>query len=166
MAVLTKNPLRMVGGCINSGNINTGEVQTVRGGGQKCGVWSGSLSVGTAVGFNVVNSSGGQVLLVSGQGRLNSILPHINMQSGQPVYFYDAVAIVQSGTTVSGQIILASIPATYQGSWNSGYPQVLVNNGQPFNVDAPFFSGLCASILSGAPGFTVSYTPDTEPAFG
>lgn len=158
----------MVGGTINSGNVNTGEIQTIRGGGQKCGLWSGTLTAGGngVVGFNIVNASGGHAQLVSGPGRLNSIQPYV-LTSGSPVFFYDAQSITLSGVSVSGQNILATIPSAWQASFASGNTPSVMFAGQPFNVDIPFFSGLCVSCPpAGGTGFTVTYTPDTEPNFG
>ncbi len=171
MAWQTKNPERILGGNPVSGGVNTGEQQHVRGGSYKAVVLSGALTpivVGGSPGITVpvvaVAALSMNAVLFSGAGRLNSILPHQQLTSGLPVYFYDAASSV-SGLNVSGQSITALIPPTWIGGAVSGYPSNgMPWNGEPIRPDMPFYSGLCVSAPSGTPGFVVSWTPDTVPA--
>lgn len=173
MSIATRSPLRMVGGNVNSGNVNTGELMTIRGGSQHGCIYSGTINAGGngVVGFGIQNASGGHVQLWSGPGRLNTVQPHVQLQSGVAVFFYDAGAITLSGISTSGFPILGTIPATYPGGYligaaGVGFQPSVAFAGQPFNVDIPFSSGLCAAIPSGSPGFTCSWTPETNPLFG
>lgn len=164
MSVSTRSPSRMLGAQPNSGSPNTGEFLQVRGGAQKAVIWSGSLLVNSAAFGGVPGgvSSGGHILIWSGAGRLNSVLPHTTMVSGIPVFFYDAVGPTISGVSVSGQNLLGVLPTPYQPYLVSGATPPWQWN---YPLDAVFLSGLCAAIPSGTPGFTVTFTPDTSPNF-
>src|SRR3990167_196340 len=112
MSFSTRSPLRVGGANFNSGAPSTGEVNVTRGGQFTAVIWSGALNpslVGCQTG---AIASGNNVQLVSGMGRLNTIMPHSFLTSGQPVYFYDAAAITVSGVSVSGQRIIGIIPNT------------------------------------------------------
>lgn len=163
MSFGTKNPLRFMGANV-SGAPNTGELLTVRGGTRRCTVWSGSLAVTPAAG-TFLNSSGGQIQFWSGPGRLNSIVPLSNSQSGLPTFFYDANAIAVSGVVglPSGFIGAGSLSTQYLAAAASGVFQVAQIPSEPFRPDCPFFNGLCASIASGTNGFTVTWTPEVDP---
>ncbi len=137
-------------------------VQTVARGTKTACVWSGSILTNAALaGAPGAVQSGGHILLFSGAGRLNTIIPHALLTSGQPVTFYDAGTISASGISVSGQIFLGIIPFAMRSPLValSGNQGVTVPWQDQIQVDMPFFSGLCAAAASGAPGFTVSYTP-------
>ena len=157
MSTPTKNPVFYGYTPRTSGDVFTGEIQTVRGGGRTSCVMSGSLltnaALTTAPG---AVQSGGHILLFSGGGRLNSILQHqgVLSLSGVAVNFYDAAGPTVSGVSVSGQRIIAVLNAP-QGQ--SGQ----FNTTALANLDMPFASGLCVSAPSGTPGFTVSFTPET-----
>lgn len=168
MSVATRSPFRMVGGNVNSGNVNTGELLTVRGGVQRAVIWSGSIAAGTngVIGQGIYQASGGHVIFQSGPGRLNTITPTVQVSGSASVFFYDAGAIAASGISVSGLPIIGVIPANPPPSFTSGYQSVIPFGGQPLNVDMPFSSGLCAAINSGTPGFSITWTPETNPAFG
>jgi len=165
----------MVGGQPLSGGAvpNTGEIPHIRGGSMKAAILSGGLAVSLPIlGVSGGVSSGGHAQIwagTSGQGagRLNSVMLHTQMQSGQSVVFYDASTIAVSGVSVSGQAILGVVP----GPWTLG---VLTGSGMlpviwtgaPYNFDSPFLSGLCVAVPSGAPGFTCTFTPDSSPPIG
>lgn len=164
-ATPTKSPCFVAGTNRASGDVGTGELQTVRGGGRCACVLSGSLLVTPNVGGPPgITSSGGHILFFSGAGRLNSVLPQVTMSGGLAVYFYDAATLAPSGTSVSGQKIIGVIPAFTMVALSGAGAQVPFT-GQPFNVDMPFTSGLCAAIPSGTPGFTVSWTPEAAPTY-
>ena len=166
MSFSTRSPLRVGGANFNSGAPSTGEVNVTRGGQFTAVIWSGALNpslVGCQTG---AIASGNNVQLVSGMGRLNTIMPHSFLTSGQPVYFYDAAAITVSGVSVSGQRIIGIIPNTMRAPLValSGNPVTTIAWEDRMIVDIPFSSGLCVSAASGAPGFTCSYTVETGTA--
>lgn len=159
MSVSTRNPLRMAGANLASGNVNTGELSFNRGGAQAGCFYSGAFLQGTAAAPGSLGS-GGNYLLVSGAGRLNTVAIHQNIQvlSGVAITFYDSAVIKLSGVAVSasGQRILTT---TIAPGGVSGQQTLSNVNMQ---VDAPFQSGLCVEALSGAPGFTWTYTPEAN----
>ncbi len=161
MSLSTRNPLRLVGGNLNSGFAGTGEVMWTRGGQQTATIYSGIIAgAGLTAAPGAVNV-GSDTLFFSGAGRLNTIIPLVQA-SGAAVVFYDAVAPVSGGPIyASGHKQLGVLPAnTLQGG--AGYG---VFGAGPLNipVDVPFFSGLCAGIRSGCAAFTISFTPETNP---
>jgi hypothetical protein len=163
MSTPVKNPTFLAGTPRSSGDVQTGEVSWTRGGNRTSCVWSGSLLTNAALtGAPGAVQSGGQILLFSGAGRLNSVVVHQFMQSGQPVWFYDAAGPTVSGVSVSGQRIIAVVPGTSPANPGvaSGQFQVSVQWSHYLQPDAPFQSGLCAGAASGSPGFTVSYIPE------
>ena len=147
-----KKPCFIDGTPRSSGDVQTGEIQHVRGGGRAFTNFSGT-------------AAGNDVLIYSGAGRLNSILQHTQMQSGQTVYFYDSAIATSGGPfAASGHKIVGILPATWsQGAPGSG--AINQQTGQPLNVDFPFQSGLVAATRSGTPGFSVSYTVENSIAF-
>ena len=162
MSLQTRKPLRMGGANFASGNPNTGELMFTRGGGQNACLWSGALAPSLAGCPAGAVTSGGNTMLFSGAGRLNSILPHALLTSGQPVFFYDSSIITVSGISVSGQKLIGFIPATYRAPLTpiSGQYAVTIPWQDKIDCDMPFTSGLCVSAPSGAPGFTISFTPE------
>jgi len=167
MSVSTKSPLSTVGGQLYSGAPRTGEFQHVRGGALSVSVQSGSLL--TTAAFTTCApgavASGGHILFFSGAGRLNNVLPINTVQSGAPVFFYDAAALAASGTSVSGQRVLGVLPTPHQAYMVAGFQS---GGGNPpwqwrYDMDTPYTSGLCAAIPSGCPGFTVNFTPEVIP---
>lgn len=134
-----------------SGDIQTGEIATTRGGGRvisQSGMFSGNPD--------------GSIAIFSGvAGRLNTVYLHQTpgntwSQSGVVVTFFDAGTIPLSGGPfpISGHKLVAQLNAPYG---LSGQP---IQVGK-FEVDMPFQSGLWARAASGAPGFSVSVTPET-----
>ncbi len=165
-----KKPCFVAGTPRSSGGPGTGEISVTRGGMQTACVWSGNILSNTALtAAPGAVQSGGNVLFYSGAGRLNTVLPHSFLTSGQPVFFYDAGTPTVSGISVSGCKIIGIIPGNYPAPLAvlSGNVQFTRTWQDKLDVDMPFFSGLCASAPSGAPGFTLSYSPEVfEPAFG
>lgn len=147
----------------SSGDVFTGEIQFVRGGGRGACIWSGALLPNLTATPSGSLASGGHVILYAGAGRLNHAFPQVLMTSGLPVFFYDAGAIAPSGTSVSGQKLIGILPPTFAGA-QSGNP-TSINPGVPISYDFPFNSGLCAAVPSGTPGFSVSFTPEVSAAF-
>lgn len=157
MSVTSRSPLRMAGANIHSGSVDTGEFMHVRGGGQAATIYSGAFGPAlTGVPGGIV--SGGNVLIFSGGGRLNSVLVHQNVLalSGVAISFYDAGVIKLSGVSIaaSGAKVLGVVGAAggVSGQFN------LAQNS--ITLDSPFQSGLCVEALSGAPGFTTTWTPE------
>lgn len=150
MAAPIRDPGFMAGTPRSSGDVQTGEVMVTRGGGRvvsASGMFSGNPD--------------GIVSLYSGQaGRLNSVYLHqtpgnIWSQSGIAVTFFDAGNVPLSGGPfpISGHKLIAVLNAA---TGNSGQ---ITTTGK-FEVDMPFQSGLWARAASGAPGFSVSITPE------
>jgi hypothetical protein len=105
------------------------------------------------------------VLIVSGQGRLNTVMANVQMQSGQQVTFYDSNVATSGGPfPASGHIFLGRIKPTWDGTTpgvlsGAVLAPVLVSEF-PQQYDVPFSGGLCFHTTSGAPGFTVTYTSE------
>ena len=143
-----------VAGASASGDPQTNEVATTRGGSRTACVWSGSILTNAALtGAPGAVQSGNSILFYAGAGRLNTVFQHqaILTLSGVAVTFYDAGAVTASGTSVSGQRFLGILnsPGGVSGQ---------LTLQAPFDFGTPFTSGLCASAPSGTPGFTLSYT--------
>lgn len=156
-----------------SGDLKTGEIQHVRGGGRCASLYSGALFSGTtqpAAGTNLVQlSNAGEMLFWSGAGRLNSVTVLAMMQSGQAVVFYDSAVLTSGGPfAASGHKILGRIPQTLEPASSflgaSGTFTSFLTS-QPFYFDCPFTSGLCMNTRSGAPGITIQWTPEVSNAF-
>lgn len=154
MSLSTRNPTRVLGGAPISGAVDDG-FQGWRQGGVRCvTVFSGGLLTGGS-GFPNMTAANGHVLITQGAGRLNTVFPHQSI-SGVAVNFYDSATIARSGVGTipeSGYRLIGSIaPNSFYGPNTLGGPALVL-------LDMPFTSGLCVSMPSGAPGFTVSYTP-------
>ena len=165
MSLTTTRPLRMAGANVNSGFPNTGEVAFTNGGMKTACIFSGALAPAlTQCPTGAGHSGGSQVLLVSGAGRLNQIIPHGFLTSGQAVTFYDANVNVASGVGASGQLILGLIPTRSRGTLAvaSGAVDTVVTWQDQITINMPYANGLCVAAASGAPGFTVAYTPETN----
>lgn len=164
MAFTTKSPVRNMGACVNSGFPNTAEQRWTDGGEQTACIWSGALAPSLAGCPAGSVTSGGHTLLVTGPGRLHKIIPHGIITSGQPVTFYDAGQITVSGISVSGQRFIGIIPPRSRSTLAlaSGALDTVVSWQDVIKVDMPFTSGLCVAAASGAPGFSVSFTPETS----
>lgn len=154
MSVTSRSPMRMAGACVNSGNINTGELSMTTGGARTVSV-SGAFS----------GNPDGSVGLASGQaGRVNNIVLHqspgnIWTQSGIAVQLYDAALPVSGAPLVaSGHKLLAVLNGPV------GHSGQILQTGL-FELGVPFTSGLFARAASGAPGFTVTWTPETNQNF-
>lgn len=159
MSVLTRAPLRMAGANMTSGSPNTGEMSWTQGGAQvvsQSGMFSG-------------NPDGGITIVGSGQaGRLNMVVIHnlpgtLWAQSGIKIDFWDGGA---SPALTSGGPFAASghkLIATYNAPTGlSGQPSAAVGVQPPLGM--PFTNGLFARAGSGAPGFSVSYSPEVPNA--
>ncbi len=165
MSVSTRNPLRVLGGAATSGNANTGELQVTRGGVQLSTIYSGIIAAPGLTAAPGAVAAGSDVLLCSGGGRLNSIIPHLVSASGQRLLFYDAVAATSGGPLyTSGHRVIGVLPAaTDQNLVNSGVYATPIG---PITLDTPFLSGLCVATRSGCVGFSVAFTPEANPSFG
>ena len=173
MSVTTRNPLRMVGATLHSGGVNTAEEQGTLGGsmratifsGMPSGAGAGGVAPATGAMVNGVNTAGGaDTLIYAGAGRLKDVLLHASYPSlsGITLQFYDAGGAVTSGGpfAASGHAVVASIPGPYGVS---GQQAVQIG---PIGFDVPFNSGLAVHVTSGHPGFTVTFTPEVNPAIG
>jgi len=157
MSVVHRNPQRLAMANLDSGSVDTGRLPYTEAGTQYAVIWSGGLAPATGGRLSTI-ASGNQVLLFSGGGSLDSVVPHRQMQSGQPVYFYDAASLAASGVGISGMLILGRVPPTHnEGAWSG---LALQEWRHRLIFSTPFYSGLCASAPSGAPGFTVTWTPE------
>ena len=178
MSLRTRKPVRMAGGIVNSGNVDTGEVRWTRGGERVATALSGAIAGMSGRGIPI--TSGGHGFIISGQGRVNTFtaLRPINLLSGvtaaggstgvlsgQPIVIYDAVMTQRSGILADGTMVESGARPIYH--W---HPPVLMSGDTkfdlpnlfpPVSVDQPFYSGLAVMALSGAPGFTLSYTPES-----
>ena len=135
----------MLGANINSGAPATGELLVTRGGIATFTNYSGT-------------AAGNDVAITTGAGRLNTILIHTLIASGQSVFFYDSAVATSGGPfAASGHKIVGIIPTSWSGAFN-----VMSDWARPFVVDMPFTSGLVAATRSGTPGFSISYTPETS----
>lgn len=168
MSLSTRNPLRLAGANVNSGQPNTGELPFIRGGMACASIFSGTANLSGVIptcttAFGVPDSAGGYDLkLVSGAGRLNSVLAFNSIQSGQTVTFYDGAVATSGGPfSASGHKIIGVMPSVFQQGGASGFNQQIIFTGQPFNVDFPFTSGLIVAQKSGQGGFSVTYTVET-----
>ena len=178
MSLTTRNPLRMVGGNVNSGFPATGEIPTTRGGMQTACVYSGAIAMGVAAAGTGAVASGGSILVVSGAGRLNSFTAlwpagvalagngEGGCVSGQPIVVYDSAITARSGVLTDSTIAESGRKILYNWCPPKQLASGVTNESfaarygtQP--LDVPYFSGLCVMALSGAPGFTLSYTPQT-----
>jgi hypothetical protein len=159
--------LYMAGANLSSGSIQTGEMTFVRCGGRAFSIFSGALFSGTSIGvagqgIYLLNNTG-EALLYSGAGRLNSILLHTQMQSGLAAFFYDSAAPVSGGPAASGlnAKIVGIIPPTFSPAQVSGNAPWSFQ-GATNNLDIPFQSGLCVSLKSGVPGFTITINTEVD----
>lgn len=149
MSVTSRNPLRVVGAVVNSGSVNTGE---------QCWTQGGQSTYTAFSGVNVAT------LVASGPGRLNETLVTAQLTSGQSVVFVDS-ATATSGMpfSTSGHKIVGLIPPIWRVG-ASGILNIGSEEGRVQVVGIPFFSGIVACPLaSGTPGFTVSWTHETNP---
>lgn len=166
MSLNTRSPLRTVGGVNQSGQINDGFVGQNVGGQRAYSVYSGgllTLGSGTVSGINGPFSVtvGGNAVIVSGPGRLNTAFLHQIANSGSsPIVFYDSNVAAVSGVAsfaASGFTVIGTIPGWPVPASGSVYQQMpLIERG------GPFYNGLGVSAASGAPGFTATYTISNE----
>ena len=163
MSVTSRNPLRMAGANVSSGNVNTGEFAYTMGGAQRFGSFSGgilNLSSGgppPAAGAVVVTAD--HAVIYSGAGRLNEVVPHQAI-SGTAIHFYDSAVVARSGPGTyreSGYPLIGLVPAN-----TIGMTPFLGAGPLPLVYGVPFNSGLCIAFASGAPGFTVTFTPEVN----
>lgn len=180
MGLMSLNPTRIMGGANTSSTPYTGEIPFTRGGQATACVYSGAIAMGVAAAGTGALSSGGSVLFVSGAGRLNSftaIWPagvalagngEGGCISGQPIVVYDSAITARSGVLTdstiaeSGRKVLFTWCPPKQlasGVTNESFAARFL----PIPLDIPYFSGICAMALSGAPGFNLNYTPEQQP---
>ena len=180
MSLRTRKPVRMAGGIVNSGNVDTGEVRWTRGGERVATALSGAIAGMSGRGIPI--TSGGHGFIISGQGRVNTFAAlrpynllsgvtaagaYTSVLSGQPVVVYDAVMGQRSGIINDGTLVESGARPIFAWFPPVSYSGLSVERGnvesyfQPVNVDQPFFSGLAVVALSGAPGFTLTYTPES-----
>lgn len=174
MGAITKSPTRLAGANVSSGNLNTGEVPWTRGGARAVTVYSGAIAmsgIGSAV------ASGGSVLFFSGAGRINTFTALFpagvaiagNGQgaiiSGIPIVVYDAGITARSGLFTDATLSESGARPLFV--WQ---PPIVLSGANfptpgytPTSIDMPFTSGLCVMALSGSPGFSMSFTPETNP---
>jgi hypothetical protein len=126
-------------------------------------IYSGATAPGLTGAYGAV-AVGSDVLLFSGQGRLDLVMTHQATQSGLAVVFYDAGAPVSGGPLyTSGHRVVGVIPPVNRSTGGAVSGQtnpVDAAPGVPIPVSIPFFSGLCVNSRSGQPGFSVSWTPE------
>lgn len=121
----------------------------------------GGLQVVSQSGMFSGNPDGG-LILVSGQpGRLNQVVLHntpgnIWAQSGIPLFFYDGNSVQTSGApfAASGHKVIGIVNGPVGGSGQ------IAQTGS-LQIQMPFSSGLLVRAASGAPGFSISWTPET-----
>lgn len=157
MSVPARDPMMIAGTPRSSGDVQTGEIPWTRGGGRSTSIQSGALAASLSTAPGATGSGTGQYVLYPGPGRLNTIFQHQNVLtlSGVAINFYDAGLMTTSGVGISGTRIIAVIntPGGQSGQFTGTLPLA---------VDMPFTSGLCVSAPSGAPGFTASFTPESN----
>lgn len=161
MSLPTRNPVAFIGAVNNSGFPNTGESPQCRGGMITATVYSGgALSPGSGFLPTGAAKTADHILLCPTPGRLNNVFLHgglVLSLSGVRLDFYDAASVTASGpaTNVPTTRLLTSfyVPGGLSGQFNTAGMQV---------VDMPFTSGLCVCATSGTPGWTASWTPETN----
>mgnify|MGYP001610396337 CR=1 FL=1 len=179
MSFATRSPVRMAGGVISSGHVDTGETRWTRGGERVATALSGSIALMSGRGIPI--TSGGHAFIVSGQGRVNTFLAlrpinllsgvtaagaGLSVLSGQPIILYDAVMGQRSGIIADTVLVESGARPIYHwfpplAASGIGTENAVVNTHfTPVEIDQPYFSGLCVMALSGAPGFTITYTPE------
>jgi len=164
MALIKVNPCSINYTPKSSGDVGTGEIQTVRGGGRLATVYSGILTGASVAAAPGAVAAGDAVYFFSGAGRLNWAQSVVGLLSGQAVTFYDT-AVAASGGPIptSGHKVLGRLPGTQESAIT-----ILSGSFGPvgvFNFDAPFQSGLAAKVPSGCPAFSISWTPEVSAAF-
>ena len=160
MAYRSRKPVRMVGGIINSGNLDTGEVAWTRGGQKVATIQSGADAIAPRLFASPgAIGSGTSAILWSGTGgRLNTIIALQAISGVAQALFYDSAGALASGPLMSGnvsRVVIGVLPANTFGGVGLGGPI-------PIAVDAPFYSGLCVAALSGCAGFTAIWTPAAD----
>lgn len=163
MSVPSKAPLRLLGAIPpNSGFPNTGESQWTQGGMVVATVFSGGLlSPGSGFLPSGAVKTADQLLLVAGAGRINLVQP-LAAISGTQLTFYDSSVAARSGVAgaESGYRVIGVVPGN---TFNAPFGTLV--GPYPLQMGMPFTSGLCVNCVSGTPGFSVSFTPETNPTF-
>jgi len=180
MSITTRNPTRVAGANVNSGFPNTNELLINRGGVRTASCYSGAIAAGVAAAGTGALSSGGSVLVFSGAGRLNTftaIWPagvalagngEGGCISGMPIVVYDSAITARSGVYTDSTIAESGRKIMFTWCPPKQLASGVTNESfaaryLPIPLDIPFFSGLCVFALSGAPGFSLSYTPEHNP---
>ena len=135
-------------------------------------IYSGAAVPGLNACYNGAFAVGSDVMLWSGAGRLDAVVPHLgSLHSGTvlSIRFYDAGAPVSGGPLyASGHRPIWDSPVYLAplsgggGILSSGQLPVVPDISDPFWVSQPFASGLCFNCKSGQGGFTVFFTPETQ----
>lgn len=161
MSITSRSPLRMAGATLASGSPATGEILWTRGGVQRWGANSGGIRVLSSGSPNpatgTVTVTGDHALVHAGQGRLNTVFPHVAI-SGVSLVFYDSSVVARSGPGTwqeSGYPVLGVLPAN---TWHPG-GGTLLGIQPPIQFDITYHSGLCVAGTSGIPAFTLTFTP-------
>lgn len=145
----------------SSGDIQTGEIQHVRGGGRLASIYSGILAGASLASAPGAVALGPGVYFYSGAGRLNTVTTMVGLTSGVGINFFDSATVASGMVNASGHKFLWRLPAIGE------FPGNTTNSGAltpvaVYNVDAPFQSGLAVGAWSGCPGFSVSWTPEVN----
>ncbi len=158
------NVCYVAGSTRSSGDLKTGELAHIRGGGRIASLYSGAVAPTLTSAPGSV-AGGSDVLFFSGAGRLNAVIIQSSIApslSGVGLQFYDSAVPTSGGPfSSSGHKLLFNALLAYGNSGQQGA-------FGPFgviNVDAPFQSGLCYNSKSGQPAFSVAYTPEVSAAF-
>ena len=159
MSTPASKPTWLTGGILHSGDVNTGQFRSTKGGGQAATLFSGALLLGSGSMVPVTNDGTGHVKLWSGAGRLDNVQA-LHAISGVEAIFYDSHVPAASGVATyasEGKRVLCRVPAN-----TIGLTPFLGGGPLPVDVGMPFHSGLCLSLPSGAPGVTFSWTPEVN----
>lgn len=160
MSTPVQKPAYVGGTNASSGSVQTGQLTLVRGGGRSFSQFSGALITNSAL------SGGGEIMIYSGAGRLDSCIMHNQLSSGLVATFYDAAIATSGGPfPLSGHKILFVTPPTWAGGTASTSGSALAFNPNAVLIGQPFQSGLVVNIRSGNPGWTIDFSPEVSQVF-
>lgn len=168
MSLPVRNPTFLAGANRSSGDVQTGEMSHVRGGGRTFCIYSGALTPAVTAAPGAVAGGAGSVVFFSGAGRLNSFIQHTVVQSGAPIVFYDSAIACLSGLYTTGTISASGMKIVGVFPQPTNPTQsgtAILWNGEPTRFEFPFQSGLSALCYSGAPGFSITMTPEVSSNF-
>ena len=141
------------------------------GGWLSAAIYSGAAAPGLNATPTGTFAVGSDVMLWSGGGRLDAVVPHLgSLHSGTVlgIRFYDAAAPVSGGPLYSSghkpvydsPVYMAPLSGG-AGILSSGNLPVVPDISDPFQVGQPFQNGLCFNCKSGQGGYTIYWTPET-----